>query len=470
MATTRLPKRRRPSGNSAGSKIRSLVRKSSWLALTFVVFAAACGKKGPPLAPIMRIPAGIEMISAKRAGSDVFVTLTVPTRNIDSSMPVHISRIEVYGYTGRVAPPRARWAELGDLVATVPVIPPPEPNAPPAPPPDPDKGATAGMIITVHDTLTPQALVQGRVDTTPPPGTRGRARAPLTPIADTAPVSNILHRYYVAFAFSEKGIPGPPSTDAEFPLFDMPDPPAFVRTPYTEASVLLDWTPSGGIVGFLFNRQLPPEDPPLDERTLEPILLAPAPVVGAVGVVEPPSGPVRYNVYREEAPDPLGPLDQATPTPWTVTPQMPLNPVPLDALTFTDPVALDRERCYDVRAVRGTPPNTIEGDASQTCFNPVDVFPPAPPQGLVAVADGGGISLIWQPNAEVDIGGYLVLRGEAPGATLQTLTPAPVVDTNFRDTHVESGKKYVYAVLAVDSHLPVANISGESNRVEETAR
>ena len=428
--------------------------------------ATACGKKGPPLAPIMRIPAGIDMISAKRSGSDVFITLTVPNKNVDNSMPVHIGRIEVYGYTGRIAPPRTRWAELGDLIATIPVIPPPDPNAPPEPPPDPTEGATAGLIVTVHDSLTPQKLVQGRIDTTPLPGARARGRAPLTPIADTTPVSNQLHRYYVAFAFSEKGIPGPPSTDAEFPLFDTPDPPQFVRSTYTDASVLLDWAPSSGIVGYLFNRQLPAEDPPLDERTLEPIP-TPAPAVGAV---EAPTGPVRYNVYREEAPDPLGPLDQNAATPWTVTPRMPLNPAPLDALNFTDTVNLDRERCYDVRSVRGTAPNTIEGDPSQACFTPVDVFPPAPPQGLVAVADQGGISLIWQPNAEVDIGGYLVLRGDPSDATLQPLTPAAVIETSFRDTHVESGKKYVYAVVAVDSHLPVANVSGESSRVEETAR
>src|SRR5262249_50179355 len=154
--------------------------------------------------------AGIDMISAKRSGSDVYITLTVPNKNVDNSMPVHISRIEVYGYTGRVAPPRARWAELGDLIATIPVIPPPEPDAPPAPPPNPSTGATAGLVVTVHESLTPRSLVQGRIDTTPLPGARARGRAPVTPVAETTPLSNVLHRYYVAFAFSEKGIPGPP--------------------------------------------------------------------------------------------------------------------------------------------------------------------------------------------------------------------------------------------------------------------
>jgi hypothetical protein len=33
-----------------------------------------------------------------------------------------------------------------------------------------------------------------------------------------------------------------------------------------------------------------------------------------------------------------------------------------------------------------------------------------------------------------------------------------------------AGTRYVYAVLAVDSRLPVPNISAESMRIEETAR
>jgi len=104
-----------------------VVKRSSWcvVAVAAIVVAGGCGKKGPPLAPIVRIPAGIDKIQAQRAGSDVFITLTVPDKNIDSSIPVDIGRIDIYGYTGRTAPPRARWAELGEVVATIPVVPPP---------------------------------------------------------------------------------------------------------------------------------------------------------------------------------------------------------------------------------------------------------------------------------------------------------------------------------------------------------
>jgi len=148
-----------------------------------------------------------------------------------------------------------------------------------------------------------------------------------------------------------------------------------------------------------------------------------------------------------------------------------VDAAPLDTTTFSDSVEFNRERCYVVRAVRGTPPNLSEGDASvPNCFTPVDLFPPAAPARLVAVADEGGISLIWEPNAEPDVAGYLILRGEPTDATLQPLTPTPVAEARFRDTHVSAGKKYVYAVVAVDSRLPFGNISVESNRVEETAR
>src|SRR5262245_61507468 len=102
--------------------------------LLVTVAALGCGKKGPPLAPFVRIPAAIDQISAARVGSDVYVTLTLPSKDIDATVPAHVSRVEVYGYTGRSAPSRARWPALGSLIATVPVAPAPLPDGtvPPA--------------------------------------------------------------------------------------------------------------------------------------------------------------------------------------------------------------------------------------------------------------------------------------------------------------------------------------------------
>jgi hypothetical protein len=425
-----------------------------------VALAAACGKKGPPLAPIVRIPEAVSMIHAQRVGSAAYVTVTVPAKNIDGSMPVDINRIDIYGYTGYRPPPNARWVEVAEQVATVPVIPPPPPDAPPSAAPsaqEPSKGALTGSMVTVVDLLTAQKLVAGKVIEEP----RRGSMPPATTVAATQP--EVLQRFYMAIAFSQRGRPGPPGTAAAFALVPPPAPPAFVNARYTDTAMSLEWPPSGGIVGFMFGGALPPEDPPLN-AALEPIAPPPATEAGA-------AGPVTYNVYREVAPDPLAFPDTTAPVPWAASTPTPINAAPLTTTTFTDTVEFDRERCYTVRPLRGVPPNVVEGDASPpNCFIPVDLFPPAAPAHLAAVPDSGGISLIWEPNGEADVSGYMVLRGNPGDATLQPLTQVPVAEARFRDTQVEAGKKYVYAVVALDSRLPVANISAESNRVEETAR
>src|SRR4029450_2617340 len=183
--------------------------------------------------------------------------------------------------------------------------------------------------------------------------------------------------------------------NADFPLIEPPEPPAFVSAPYSETMVALEWPPSGGILGFLFNSALPPEEAPLNDL-FEPIVQPPTtPAAPQVAV---PTGPGKYNVYRDPHPAPFAPPDTVGPLPWTEAPPMPINAAPLDAMTFSDSVEFNRERCYIVRGVRGTPPNVVEGDASTpNCFIPVDLFPPARPVRLVAVADEGGISLIWEP-------------------------------------------------------------------------
>ena len=91
------------------------------------------------------------------------------------------------------------------------------------------------------------------------------------------------------------------------------------------------------------------------------------------------------------------------------------------------------------------------------------------PAGLVAVAAVGSISLIWEPGGDLDLAGYVVLRGTPGDATLQPLTLMPVTEARFSDTTARPGTRYVYAVVAVDTATP-PNMSAPSARVEETAR
>ena len=129
-----------------------------------------------------------------------------------------------------------------------------------------------------------------------------------------------------------------------------------------------------------------------------------------------------------------------------------------------------KEHCFVVTAVQTYQAVTIESDISPpACFTPVDTFPPAAPKGLRAVAEDGAVSLIWENSSEADFGGYLILRGEGAGETLQPITPQPIKDANYRDSGVKPGVRYVYVVVAVDTATP-RNTSARSAPEGVTAR
>jgi hypothetical protein len=418
--------------------------------------AGGCGKKGAPLAPFVRIPAAVDTITAARLGNQIYVTLTVPAVNIDMSVPVDVARVEVYGYTGAVAPARARWVEFGTLVATIPVSPPPiiSPNAPA---PSPDAGiesALPGNVVTILDSLDADELVQGPVPTVV-------AQRPelVPPPAVTTP--SVLRRFYLAVPFSQRGRPGPPGKQVELPLTALPEPPTELRATYDPASISLAWEPSGGLLGFLLDRPLAREPLPFD--VVEPARTT-APGVSDASA---PEGPTIYQVYRDAVPDPTARPDEPPPPSWSATLPVAMNPGPMSATTIKDAVDFGLERCYTVRAQRG---ETLSGPSSRVCVTPRDVFPPGPPVGLAVVPSEGAINLIWEPNTESDLGGYLVLRRGPGDATLRQLTSAPIGDARYRDNAVEPGAQYSYAVVAVDRQVPQPNISAPSVTVDEIAR
>jgi hypothetical protein len=315
-----------------------------------------------------------------------------------------------------------------------------------------DAGAIAGSAVTIVDPLTEDDFVQGPVPLVDP---RNAALLPL-PEPDAPPV---LKRFYLAVPFSQRGRPGPPGVQIELVLTPLPDPPADLQVAYAPQSLSLTWEPSGGLIGFLLDRPLPPEPLPYD--IVQPV----APTTPAADSSLPP-GPTTYNVYRQLAPDPLQLPPPSVPS-WNVPVPIALNAAPLTGTSTTDSAEGGRMRCYTVRAQRGT---VLSEPTSPVCVAPVDVFPPAAPTGLAAVPSEGGISLIWEPNAELDLGGYLVLRRESGDATLRQLTPAPIAEARYRDTDVAAGTRYVYSIVAVDQRVPLPNVSASSPPVEETAR
>jgi len=432
-------------------------RATAWVPVLAACAAlAACGKKGPPVAPSVRIPAPVETLTTTRLGNDVYITLTVPATNIDMSVPVDISRVDVYAYTGRAAPSRARFPDLATVVASVPVAPPLKAGEAPPVTPDPKAGALPKTSVTVLDALTADEFEQGKIEVEP----RSREQASVPPAETQTP--SVMRRFYIAVPFSSRGRPGPSGMQGEVVLTALPDPPTDVRARYDASRISLTWEPSGGLIGFLLDRMLAPEQPPFVAAS-QPVAVEPTqPSAASV-----PSGPTTYNVYRELSPDPLD-LRVAASTPaWASIVPTPVNSAPLTATSGTDDVVAGRQHCYTVRSQRGM---VLSVASPRTCVTPIDIFPPAAPAGLAAVPSEGGISLIWEPNSEADLGGYLVLRREPGDATLRQLTAAPVVDTRYRDTDVQPGRRYIYSVVAVDSQVPLPNVSTESERVEEAAR
>jgi hypothetical protein len=396
---------------------------------------SGCGKKGPPLPPFVRVPAAVGQLAAHRVGDDVVINFALPTENIDKSGPISLARVDVYAYTGRSAPVAARFPEVADRVAMIETT----PETPPA--------------ATLRETLTPDKLVEGRelTSTVPPRPSDRPVRVDLR-----AP----LKRYYMAVPYNARGRSGPPSSIVELALTPLPDAPDNVRVTYNADTVTLRWDPSGGLIGFLLEGGALPSASPVDD----------GPPLAAGGTL--PAGPTRYNVYREiEAPPTIDTPD-AVKAPAPAAMPVLVSTAPVDGLTFNDPQESDgRRRCYSVSAIRGAAGRAVEGHASEaTCVATVDIFPPAAPTGVSPIAVEGAISLVWEANAERDLQGYYVFRGEEGSETLTRITNEVVKETRYSDQSVTSGVRYVYAVTAVDNQSPQPNVSAQSERVEVTAR
>lgn len=424
------------------------------LVLLVCVAASACGKKGPPLPPLRRVPAAVDGLAADRYADEVFVKFTVPSTNVEGTGSANLAWLEVYAIT-TVHPLSADEVQtdavrkLATLLATERVRPPLPPTPPsdparPAPPPLPiEPGLDQGGAAVIRDTLAgaalepiafPSTLPKPEVPVVDEPAVPGPLVAP---DAVTAP-----RRYYFVVGVTANGRYGVTSEPVAVPLGPSTSAPGRVAVAYDEQAFMIRWEPAA--------------DARLAEAPPQPDGLLPSrPIVA-------PVAPTKYEVY---------PADTAQSASGPVMAPMPLNAEPLTVPEFKVPgVAFGRERCFIVRPVDVVSGITVRGPRSApSCVAPVDTFPPATPRNLQAVAGAGTISLIWEANSEPDLAGYIVLRGDAAGDTLTPLTPAPIRDPRFDDATVQPGVRYVYVVVAVDTASP-RNTSAQSNRAEETAR
>jgi hypothetical protein len=417
-----------------------------------------CGKKGPPLAPLVRVPARVDQFEARRLGATVYLQVRIPDRNQDGSSPADISRVEIYGFTGD-PPSVADVIKYGGLVSSLPVRRPPEPEPPPSggqPAPasskkpaaaKADAGYDQGALAVVTEALTP-ALLNPIV--MPAAGRSAKPTVPpITPPLVGPPSGLVLRRNYAVVGYSRGGRKNAPAGPVAVPLVEAPQPPTDLALAYTSDRFTLAWQPPA-------TARYRVQDQPAGGA------------LPAVPLIEVLPGST-YDVYEVDAPAAAaGTASTSEP----VRMPAPVNDAPLAACAFEDPrFAFGVERCYVVRTVDSFSPTlTVSSEASPAaCVTPRDTFPPAAPKGLQAVAGNGAVSLIWEPNTEADLAGYLVLRSTAPTATFERLTREPIRETTYNDTTVKSGVRYRYAVVAIDNAVPF-NTSPASNAVEVVAR
>jgi hypothetical protein len=116
---------------------------------------------------------------------------------------------------------------------------------------------------------------------------------------------------------------------------------------------------------------------------------------------------------------------------------------------------------YFVQAIAGElTQSEVSGTVSRT---PIDEFPPAVPAALTAEPGVGTIELTWDRNTEPDFKGYNIYRSveDGPFDKIAPLIEAPT----YSDRQVEAGKRYRYAVTAMDE---TGNESQRSTIVEAT--
>jgi predicted small lipoprotein YifL len=415
-----------------------------------VTLVAGCGKKGPPLPPLQRIPVAPPDLTVGRIDEDVYVRFAVPTVNIDGMGPADVAHVEVYAVTTDSAPSttidpddlRELATLVGREVVRRPLPPrPPPPDGQPSPPmPPPAPGVDQGSTVVFRERLTQDA----RTPLVIPDASGARSAQPAN-IEDVArplvapPASSGPQRYYFAVAVSGRGRYGPFTGFVPAPLGPTSSAPGEPAIEVEETRMVLRWAA--------------PPDVRADTAATEPDLLPSRPIV-------PGPEPTTYDVYD---------VPREAPADAPVTFPVPLTPAPVTTpeLVQSD-ITLGIERCFIVRPVDIVSGIHVRGPASpMVCAPFADTFAPAPPTSLESIATSGVISLLWEGSDARDLAGYVVLRGEPGSATLTPLTPEPIRPTTYRDETVRPGQTYVYAVVAVDV---AGNLSQESNRVEETAR
>lgn len=106
---------------------------------------------------------------------------------------------------------------------------------------------------------------------------------------------------------------------------------------------------------------------------------------------------------------------------------------------------------YTVTAVASRRPAVIESEfAEEVEVVYRDLFAPPVPQGLVALAEGSQVRLVWEASEAPDLAGYRLYRRGPDTQEFRALTEEILTGTDFTDRNLPAGATYTYQVTAVD--------------------
>jgi hypothetical protein len=423
--------------------------------------SAACGKKGPPLPPLLRVPVAPGEVSAKRSGDRVVVRFTIPRANQSGVQPADIEAVEVYAWTppppDPAAPPAAaqmlpeqifKYARLvGTVQVRKPPPPPPEQKEgeppPPPPPPPTGPGLDQGAAAEVVDTLGP-------ADAEPLVVPVKKRKAPkvvpreikVTPPDTGPPLPPLPARLYVVVGVNHRGKRGTVSQPVRVPLWSAPPAPSDLTATIREGAVDLAWKSPEGLRHPLV------------------VNLAPTPAAARPAT---PGG----------APAPGGPRAAPPPGPAVDRPQGPPPPRGVDDDEEEDPADAEARRVAAMEQAARARAAADQAMGLPVPGEPVAAAPPAQAAGPAGPSAEGQVlpsrvPFPWPATA----GGFTVYEvrpadapadgAPAPPAAQvfpKPLTPAPQKSATFTDPRLEYGVSRCYTVRTSET---VGGLSLES--------
>jgi hypothetical protein len=276
--------------------------------------------------------------------------------------------------------------------------------------------ASSGKLI-FPESVQPWRVLRGFELEAYKPGDKLTLIDPLAGIPmDTFPQTTLA---YALKAFNKKGQDAGFSNITLTKLFPAPKPPRNLRSLEKEEYIEIQWeAPSTNLDGS-----------PIDAG-------------------------VKFNVFRSEDPK--------------VSPGQRLNSTPVAGDSFKDEtMEFGKTYFYRVGTVASPSAGGIESlDSDPVEVTNKDVYPPRPPSEVAAISNGETISLVWAPNMEPDLAGYVVYRS-GPEKKFERIPDTLVTTAAWIDSSVVKGQTYFYRIKAIDQKGNASDFSEEvSEKVE----